>query len=122
MTELRIDLYPSAEIRVLLRVRNLSLRDLARKAGVGYHTVQKIISAPYYRNGLGLRCRDSFHVREAISDALQLPYKFVWGPDARHILKGIIAKEIGELLLQEYLEQAVRRLIPRKKTRAKSRV
>lgn len=124
MSNLNLDLYPSEEIRILLRVRNMSQHDLAEKAGIGYHTINKVVSEPFYRTTAGiLRLRDAYDGhRAAIAKALELPYESVWGANAREILRDIIARELRESLFKEEHERMRRRLLPRKKTRSKSRI
>lgn len=124
MSKIKIDPYPSDEIRVLLRIRNMSQHDLAEKADIGYHTVNKVVSVPFYRTTAGtLRRRDAYdRHRVAIAKALGLPYESVWGSNARETLRDIIAKELRDSLFQEEHERMRRRLLPQKKTRSKNRI
>ena len=89
----------SDEIKALLRLRKLNQKAIASTSGVSRGTLSKMLNGTPVKHGNGhVSFYHSPGAKQAICDALSLPYESVWGPDAKTIITKIIHEEITERL------------------------
>jgi transcriptional regulator with XRE-family HTH domain len=74
------------DLQKLLALRGLSAREVARRSGINYHTVQKTLTG---------RRDSATHAKEAVAAAVGAPVEQLFGDDAAKALRGLIAQEIN---------------------------
>ena len=80
-------------VKELIKAKGLTLKGVAAELRLGYHMFEKVvIRAPQTKERLSFY--ETRHVREKIAAWLGYPYDLIWGPDADHFLKKLIAEEI----------------------------
>lgn len=92
------------DLQKLIKLRGLTVGEVATRIGFGYHNTQKIIKGCTVKRSDG-----SFHVRsnpeieQAIADLLGITHEQAWGDESCKTLKRLIRQEL----------QAVKRRIHR---------
>ena len=94
-------------LQKLIRLRGLTVREVAARTGYGYHNVQKIIKRSTRVND---RPFTNVEIETAIAGIFGLTHKQCWGPQSDMILRRMINKEIttqvnkaASQLRQQYL-------------------
>ena len=79
----------------LIKIRGLSIRDVAREIGYGYHSTQKVIKGATYTLADGSKAlRSNREIEEAVSRLLGLTRDEAWGLDSNTVLPRLIRQEI----------------------------
>jgi len=82
-------------IKELIKAKGLTERRVAAEIGVGYHSLNKMVTRARFVNKRGeVKFRECRHIREKFASWLGYPYEMVWGPNADIFLKKLIAEEI----------------------------
>jgi len=72
------------DLQKLLRLKKITLRQIAHVSGVGYHSLQKVVK--------GVRKTPS--VRRAIASYLNVTPEALWGPKSHTVIYYLMEKEI----------------------------
>ncbi|MEW6263355.1 MAG: helix-turn-helix transcriptional regulator [Thermodesulfobacteriota bacterium] len=88
-------------LKLYLKVNGITQQDLARAAGIGAHSINKVVNQSPYRCKSGIRPYVTQHVREAIAQALDLPVEDLWGPDADRRLRRLIQARAATRLFRQ---------------------
>ena len=94
-------------LQKLIRLRGLTIMEVANQIGYGYHNVQKIIKRSTRINGRPFTNKD---IELAVAAAFELTHEECWGPQSDLVLRRLINKEItaqakdaAQKLRQQYL-------------------
>ena len=98
-------------VKELIKAKGLTEIQAAKEVGVGYHSFFKTINkTPYTTKSGEVKFRECRHIREKIADWLGYPYDLIWGPDADHFLKKLIAEEMERRISQQIREKTRQKL------------
>ncbi len=82
-------------LQKLIKLRGLTVRDVAREIDQGYHITQKVIKGATYQRADGSRgVYSSRTVEEKVAQILGLTRHEAWGANSSTILRRLILKEI----------------------------
>jgi transcriptional regulator with XRE-family HTH domain len=82
-------------LQKLLKLRGLTIKEVARQIGYGYHMTQKVINrTPYKHVGDTHGVYASRDIEAAVAKLLGLEYDQVWGPASRITLHQLIKEEL----------------------------
>ncbi len=97
------------DLQKLIKLRGLTIQDIAEAIGHGYHITQKVIKGTQYKRKDGsFGTYSSQEVQKAIASQLGLTHSMVWGPKSRLVLRRLIRQEIkdqGKLREKELQQQ-----------------
>ena len=83
------------DIQKLIKIRGLTVLDISRKIGHGYHSTQKVIKGVQFKRKDGsLGTYSKPEVQLAVAAQLGLTLDQAWGPKSRVVLRRLIRKEI----------------------------
>ncbi len=83
------------DLQKLIKLRGLTILDIASKIGHGYHSTQKVIKGVQFKRkdgSLGTYAKPE--VQLAVAAQLGLTFDQAWGTKSRLILRRLIRKEI----------------------------
>lgn len=82
-------------LQKLIKLRGLTVTELAERIGHGYHMTQKVIKGVKYKRRDGSTatyCQPE--IQQAVAAQLGLTREQVWGPKSHLVLRRLIKKEI----------------------------
>jgi len=82
-------------LQKLIRLRGLTVKEVAAKIGFGYHNVQKIIKQATRPTKDGGVVRSNHDIESAVAKLLGLTHEQCWGSDSEAVLKRLIRHEIA---------------------------
>lgn len=88
------------DLQRLLKLRGITMQDLADATGFGMHSVQKTVK--------GVRAMPA--IQTAVAGHLGLEVKQCFGPSSGKVLRGLIAKEI-KLSARKYTKQLKQKML-----------
>ncbi len=85
-------------LQKLIRLRGLTIREIADRIGYGYHLTQKVIKGTRRRTKSGGQGATFSNpaVETAVAELLGLSYDQAWGPGSPLALRRLISQEIKE--------------------------
>jgi len=82
-------------LQKLIKLRGLTVIDIAKEIGHGYHSTQKVIKvATFKRRDGSLGTYTSREIQNGIARVLGLSHNQLWGDESQFILQGLIREEI----------------------------
>jgi len=88
-------------LQKLIRLRGLTVTDIAGNIGFGYHSTQKVIKGASYRLADGTKVlRSHKEIEEAVAKLLGLTHDQAWGLESHKILPRLIRLEIEKKATQ----------------------
>ncbi|MDR3631747.1 MAG: hypothetical protein P4L42_15610 [Desulfocapsaceae bacterium] len=95
-------------LQKLIRLRGLTIKEIADRTGYGYHNVQKIIKRSTRSNSGRFT---NFAIETAVATLFGLTHEQCWGPQSDTILRNLIDRAIvtqairaAKKLQQRYLQ------------------
>ena len=88
-------------VKELIKAKGLTLKEVAAEVKFGYHLFEKVVIRAHSKTKNGIKFYETRHVREKIAAWLGYPYDLIWGPNADHFLKKLIAEEIERQVKNE---------------------
>ena len=83
------------DLQKLIKLRGMTIREVAELIGHGYHMTQKVIKGTRYKRSDGsFGVYTSTAIEEAVAGLLGLTPGQVWGDGAKVILRKLIQQEI----------------------------
>lgn len=93
-------------LQKLIKLRGLTVLDISRKIGHGYHNTQKVIKGSQYKRKDGsVVTRSSLPIENAVAAQLGLTHDQAWGAKSHTFLQRLILKEIKALAKAEAKKQ-----------------
>lgn len=82
-------------LQKLIRLRGLTITDIAGSIGYGYHSTQKVIKGATYRLADGSKVlRTNREIEEAVAKVLGVTRDEAWGRESHTVLPRLIRLEI----------------------------
>lgn len=89
-------------LQKLLRLRGLTIKQIADEIGQGYHITQKVIKRSTYKRSDGsVAVRSSLPVETGVAILLGLSHEETWGDKSDVVLTKLIQKEIKKQAQQQ---------------------
>lgn len=85
------------DLQKLIKLRGLTVLDISRKIGHGYHMTQKVVKGVRYKRQDGsFVTRSSLPIENAVAAQLGLKHDQAWGPKSHLVLRRLIQQEIKD--------------------------